>query len=346
MTGSILEQEIYEQPTVIKRMLEEESKHVQQIANAVRDTFKYVIIAARGTSDNAARYAQYILGARNRLSVGLATPSLYTLYKKPPNLSQAMIIGISQSGKSPDIVAVLKEAHRQNRPTVAITNAPESPLAQVADHVLLLHADFEIAIAATKTYTASLGALALFSATLDGNKESLSQLDNLPGFLDQTLQLSAEYLARVERYRYTEQCAVIGRGFNYATAFEISLKVKELGRIVAEPYSSADFLHGPISMIHKGFPVIVIAPQGAVFGDVSSLVKRLIELGSELLLISDENAILERANLAMPLPSGVPEWLTPMVAVLPGQLFSMALAKAKGFDPDKPEGLSKVTETW
>jgi glucosamine--fructose-6-phosphate aminotransferase (isomerizing) len=346
MNGKILETEIFEQPDVVRRLLEAEGERVKTLVEELRGNFQYVIIAARGTSDNAARYAQYLLGAHNQFPVGLATPSLFTLYGKPPNLDGALVIGISQSGKSPDIVAVIQEAHKQGRPTLAITNAANSPIAQEADHVLPLHATFEKAVAATKTYTASLAALALLSASFAEDTEYLEMLHLIPQLMRETLLQSEEMLPRVERYRYIEHCAVIGRGFNYSTAFEISLKIKELTQIVAEPYSSADFLHGPISMIQSGFPVIVIAPKGSVFEDMRSISMRLSGLGSELLLISDEPELLEAANLPMPLPPGLPEWLTPLVAVLPGQLFSLALARARGLDPDNPAGLSKVTETW
>lgn len=346
MSGEILEREIFEQPNVVKRLIEKEQENVTKLANDLKGSFQYVVIAARGTSDNAARYAQYLLGAHNQLPVGLATPSLFTLYGAPPKLDGALVIGISQSGRSPDIVAVVEEAQRQGRPTLAITNDPQSLLARNADHVLELHAEFEKAVAATKTYTASLASLALLSAALAEQDEYFLQLQKLPEFMEQTLSMTNEFLPRVERYRYTEHCAVIGRGFNYSTAFEISLKVKELTRILAEPYSSADFLHGPISMIHRGFPVMVIAPKGAVFDDMRSITVRLSELNSEILMISDEPNLMEYASLPMPLPPGLPEWLTPLVAVLPGQLFSLTLARAKGLDPDNPIGLTKVTETW
>jgi glucosamine--fructose-6-phosphate aminotransferase (isomerizing) len=346
MSGEILEREIYEQPSVVKQLVEEERENVNALVKELRGTFQYVIIAARGTSDNAARYAQYLLGAHNRLPVGLATPSLFTLYGKPPRLDGALVLGISQSGRSPDIVAVVEEAQKQGRPTLVITNAPDSPLAKNADHFLPLHAEFEKAVAATKTYTASLASLALLSASFAEEPEYIEQLHQLPDLMRQTLSMTEEILPRVERYRYIEHCAVIGRGFNYSTAFEISLKVKELTRVVAEPYSSADFLHGPISMIHNGFPVVVIAPKGSVFEDMRSITLRLHELNSELLLISDEPELMEYANLPMHLPPGMPEWLTPLVAVLPGQLFSLALARSRGLDPDSPTGLTKVTETW
>jgi glucosamine--fructose-6-phosphate aminotransferase (isomerizing) len=170
-------------------------------------------------------------------------------------------------------------------------------------------------------------------------------LREIPGLIEQTLGGLGPVLPRVERYRYMDRCAVIGRGYNYATAFEIALKIKELTRTVAEPYSSADFRHGPIAMVRDGFPVLAIAPSGAVSSDMQALVADLQKLDSELLLIADDPALLEQAHLGLPLPPGLPEWLTPLVAVLPGQLFSLALARAKGLDPDQPLGLKKVTET-
>lgn len=346
MSGAVLEGEIFEQPSVVERLIAKEWSNVVRLARDVSGSFDYIVIAARGTSDNAARYAQYLLGAHNQLPVGLATPSLFTLYHRPPKLDGALVLGISQSGQSPDIVAVVDEARSQGRPTIAVTNQPNSPLASIAEHLIQLHTGPELAIAATKTYTASLVSLALFSSALSGRSETIEELKRLPERMMKTLSLAKETLSRAERYRYTEHCAVIGRGFNYATAFEVSLKIKELTQIVAEPYSSADFLHGPISMIHEGFPVVMVAPQGLVLPDMRALAERLRKIKSELLLISDDQDLLQVAQFPMELPGEVPEWLTPMIAVLPGQLFSLGLARAKGLDPDKPEGLSKVTETW
>lgn len=342
---SILAQEIQQQPRVLRQLLEAESANVARLVEQLRGRFEYVVIAARGTSDNAARYAQYLFGAHNQLPVSLATPSLYTLYERPPSLAGALVMGISQSGQSPDIVGVVAEGRRQGRPTLAITNDPDSPLAQAAGELIALHTGPERAVAATKTYTASLGALALFSAWLAGDQDMLAQLGRLPALIESTLAGLQPIMARVERYRYMSHCAVIGRGYNYSTAFEVALKVKELTRTVAEPYSSADFRHGPIAMVRDGFPVILIAPSGQVFADLEDLVTDLRQLDSELLVISDQPALLEQAHLALPLPSGCPEDLSPLVAVIPGQLFSHALAEAKGLDPDHPEGLTKVTET-
>jgi glucosamine--fructose-6-phosphate aminotransferase (isomerizing) len=346
MSKSILETEIFEQPQVIRNFLQEEASQVERIARNISGSFGYVVIAARGTSDNAARYAKYLFGARNQLQVALAAPSLFTLYSKPPDFSGALVIGISQSGQSPDIVAVLQEARKQGRPTLAITNAKDSPLAKTADHLILIHAGEERAVAATKTYTASLLSIALLSYYLGDHFEDINQIQRLPDLLTETLDHLQSPLKRIERYRYMEHCAVIGRGYNYASAYEIALKIKELTHILAEPYSSADFLHGPIGMVQDGFPVIVIGPSGAVYQDIQDLVHRLKDLNCELLVISNQPELLEQAQLPLPLPEKVPEWLSPILAVLPGQLVGLYLAQAKGLDPDQPKGLHKVTETW
>jgi glutamine---fructose-6-phosphate transaminase (isomerizing) len=342
---SILETEISQQPGVIRRLIEAEAPNARRIAGLVQGKYRYGFIAARGSSDNAARYAQYLFGAHNQMPVVLATPSLFTLYRTPPRLDEALVIAISQSGQSPDIVEVIAEGRRQGRPTIAITNEPDSPLAREAEHLIQLHSGLEQAVAATKTYTASLMALALLSAALEGNPSRLEALSCLPDAMQRTLDGLQPSLKRVERYRYMAHSIVIGRGFNYATAFEVSLKIKELTRVITEPYSSADFRHGPIAMVGDGFPVIVIAMHGSVNEDIQDLIAEVKEKNAELLVISDEPRLLEQAQFPLPIPAGLEEWLTPMVAVLPGQLFGMALARAKGLDPDKPVGLKKVTET-
>jgi len=346
MSTSILEKEIYDQPAAVQRLLEAETASVKEMVTRLRGSFHYVVIAARGTSDNAARYAQYLFGAHNQLPVALATPSLFSIYQSPPILKDALVIGISQSGKSPDIVSVLAEAKRQGQPTLAITNEPQSALAQIADCANPLHAGSERATAATKTYTTSLAALALFSTLLAGNEDHLSDLLKAPAGMKETFGGLDSSLTHVERYRYINRCAVIGRGFNYSTAFEVSLKVTELTRVVAEPYSSADFRHGPIAMVRDGFPVVVVALKGVVLDDLMDLTHSLKEMDSEILMISNDAGLLALANLPFPIPARIPEWLTPLAAVLPGQLFGYHLTIEKGFNPDFPEGITKVTETY
>jgi glucosamine--fructose-6-phosphate aminotransferase (isomerizing) len=341
-----LRTEILEQPEVLAHLLENQAEAVQEIAAAIRARgVEYAIIAARGTSDNAARYGQYILGAHNRLPVGLATPSLFSVYGTPPRLAQGLVVGISQSGQSPDIVAVLAEARRQGGATLAITNDPGSPLAEEAEFLIPLQAGEEQAVAATKTYTAQLAALALLSCALGDDGDRLAALRKMPEAVQQVLDGQEQISRAVERYRYMETCVVLGRGYNYATAFEIALKLKELNYLIAESYSSADFMHGPIAVVGSGFPALVVAPSGKMFETMRGFSQELKARGAELLIISDQQDLLAEAVTPMPLPQGVPEWLSPIVAVVPGQLFALHLTVAKGHDPDQPLGLQKVTLT-
>jgi len=343
---SQVETEIREQPEALGRLLRDGRARVEEIAARIRERApRYVVIAARGSSDNAARYAQYLFGAHNRLPVCLATPSLFTAYAAGPSLADALVIGVSQSGRSPDIVAVLEAGRRDGSLTVAITNEPGSPLAAVSEAVLPLLAGPERAVAATKTYTASLGALAMLSAALEGDASRWAELDRVPALARAAIEMNAALGEKVARYRYADHFVVVGRGFNYSTAFEVALKMKETSYLVAEPYSPADLLHGPVAMIDRGFPALVVAASGRVLADLASLMGTLDERHAEVVAISDEPSVLARARVALPLPPGVPEWLSPLVAIVPGQLFAVALARTRGLDPDSPRGLTKVTET-
>jgi len=337
---------MFEQPRVLVELIEAEENNAARVAEEIRRRdVRYIVIAARGTSDNAARYGQYLFGAYNRLSVGLATPSLFSIYSQPPRLEGGLIIGISQSGQSPDIVAVLEEGQRQGAPTLAVTNDPDSPLAAQADYVIPLHAGEERAVAATKTYTAQLTALALLSCGLGNDPARLEALRRVPLAVERVLDGEELIAEAVERYRYMETCVVLGRGYNYATAFEIALKLKELNYLIAESYSSADFMHGPIAVVGSGFPALVIAPSGKMFDTMRGFSLELKSRGAELLIISDRQDLLAEAVTSLSLPEGVQEWLSPIVCVVPGQLFAYHLTLAKGYDPDCPQGLHKVTLT-
>jgi glucosamine--fructose-6-phosphate aminotransferase (isomerizing) len=343
---SYLSDEIHEQPQVLARLLEGQAETAARIASAVRaHDASYAVIAARGTSDNAARYAQYLFGALNRLPVALATPSLFSIYGTPPRLNNALVLGISQSGQSPDIVAVVEEGKQQGALTIAVTNVPASPLAQAADYVLPLDAGEERAVAATKTYTAQLAALALLAVQLAGDDERLTALRSVPEAMEKTMALEKPIALAAQRYAYATECVVLGRGYNYATAFEIALKLKELTYVVTEPYSSADFRHGPVAIVERGFPAVVIAPQGAVYPDMLTLARELATREAELIVISDQDEPLRLAHTPLQLPVALPEWLSPFTCIVPGQLLAMHVTLAKGYDPDHPRGLKKVTET-
>lgn len=345
--GHQLRAEIAEQPHSLARLLARRAEVVSAARRIRAFRPEWVAIAARGTSDNAARYAQYLLGAHNQLGVGLAVPSLFTLYGAPPRLAKALTIGISQSGRSPDVVSVLEEARQQGGATLAITNDPSSPLAQAAEATITLDAGVEKAVAATKTYTSQLLAVAMLSAAIEGNDARWDELARIPEWVAQALtgMNASDALAEAAAFRDSERYLVVGRGFNYCTAFEVALKMKETSYVLAEPYSPPDLLHGPVAMIDRGFPVMVVAPTGPGSVDTSALLDLLASRGARVIALSDRADVLDRAEVKLPVPSGVPEWVSPMVSVVPGQLWASALAIARGYDPDAPRGLSKVTLT-
>lgn len=339
-----LETEIREQPSVLARLLDTQAATATEFAEAVR-RFKpaFVCIAARGTSDNAARYAQYVWGTKCGLVVGLATPSIHTLYNAKPDYSRAVVVGISQSGASVDIRSVLEDARAQGALTLSITNDANSPLAQASEFHIDLSAGLERSVAATKTYTSELAAVALIATALNRNKEDADGLAQVPGWANQTLGLSETIDATP--FSYMPNFASVARGYNYATAFEVTLKIQELCYVTGTGYSEADFRHGPIAIIQPAFPIITIAPSGATLPGMLDLLDKLAERQARPLVISDTEDALSKAAVRMPIPSGLPEWLTPIVAIIPGQMFALRLAIAKGHAVDTPRGLTKVTVT-
>jgi glucosamine--fructose-6-phosphate aminotransferase (isomerizing) len=318
-----------QQPEVIERLLAEAAAAIAAAAADVeRRRPRYAVIAARGSSDNAARYAQHLMGRFWGIPVALATPSLHTLYETPLRYDDALVIGISQSGASPDVAGVVSSATAQGALTIAITNEPDSPLATAAQHVIGLQAGPERSVAATKTYTASLAAVAALVSGTDA-------LAHVPDAIARQLEheVPSEVAARWERL------AVIGRGANYGTAFEAALKLSELTGAVAAPWSSADFLHGPIAIIEPGFPILAFAPSGPTLAGMRELLTVAGERGAELTVVSD-------APLDGRIPlEPVPEWLSPLVAVIPAQLLAVGAAEHLGRDVDRPTGLQKVTRT-
>jgi glucosamine--fructose-6-phosphate aminotransferase (isomerizing) len=341
---SWVETELREQPAALARFLAAEEATARMLARELAD-IDYVFIASRGSSSNAARYAQYVFGTVNRLPVAFATPSLYTLYDAPPRLAGAFAIAISQSGASPDVVAVLAEARRQGRPTLAITNEPESALARTADWVVPLHAGTERAVAATKTYSNSLAAVALLSAALSGDDRRFEELRAVPSVVGEQIERSFADARQLDRYRHVDGGTVVARGVNYGTAFEIALKIRELSGAPFEPFSSADLLHGPIAALHADRPVVVVAPSGPALESLRGFLGKLHELGLTIVGISDDEAVLAASETALPLVRRVEEWLSPLVTVVPGQIAAVRLARLAGANVDRPAGLTKVTLT-
>jgi glutamine---fructose-6-phosphate transaminase (isomerizing) len=341
---SWVEAELREQPAALRRLLAAESAHAVGLAEHLTQAdVRYFLIVSRGSSSNAARYAQYLLGTRNGYTVSFATPSLYTLYDSPPRLDGAAAIAISQSGASPDVVAVLEEARRQGCPTLAITNDVSSPLGQAAEWTLPLHAGEERAVAATKTYLNSIGAVALLSAALGG--EGLDELARMPDLVGAQIDRSLADASAVDRYRDADGGVVVARGVNYGTAFEIALKIRELSGAAFEPFSSADLLHGPIAALGPNRPLVLIAPTGRAFASLRADLPRLRERGAPIVAITDDADLLAEADTRLPLAGSTPEWLSPLVTVIPGQVTALRLATLRGGDVDSPPGLTKITRT-
>lgn len=337
--------EINEQPAVADRLLRALPARIGPIVDAVRaQGCDHVLIAARGSSDNCAVYAQYAIGAVGRMPVALATPSLFSRYHQPPTLRRVLVIGISQSGRSPDVVSVLEEARGQGALSVAITNDGASPLAAVATHVLELDAGPERSIAATKTYTAQLITAATLAAALGSpSAPDREALQRLPDAMAAELAKPAEAALPAEEHRSMEDCVVLGRGYNLATALEWALKLKELALVRAQAYSSADYAHGPVASLSADARLLAVIARGPLADDIRSLVVRLAdERHARVLTIAADPT---RGAARLPFADDLPEWLSPITAILPAQLFTAALTRAKGLDPERPRGLNKVTLT-
>jgi glucosamine--fructose-6-phosphate aminotransferase (isomerizing) len=343
---SRLELELAEQPAALARLLDAQSTQAKRLGALLRRRdVRYLVIASRGSSSNAARYAQYLLGRASRVPVAFATPSLFTLYEQPPRFDGALVIGISQSGASPDVLAVVEEARRQGRPAIAITNTPGSRLAQAAGEVLPLEAGDELSVAATKTYLNSLGAIALLFGWSTRDTEALRELEAMPDRIATQLELSRDDVASLDEQSGIRGGTVVARGINYGTSFEVALKIRELSGLLFEAYSAADLMHGPVAAVGPGWPVIAVAPSGPALESMEDAIAGLAARGARLLVIADRPDVLARGAIPLRLVEGTPEWLSPLVTVVPGQLAALRLATLGGIDVDRPHGLQKVTLT-
>ena len=322
-------EEIAEQPDAAARLLA--SGQVSEIGARIKASgADGIVIAARGSSDNAALYAKYLFGARNRILVSMAAPSLVTRYSAPPRLGGQCVIGISQSGESPDVSAVVEEGRRQGALTIAITNNVESRLASTAELTLCLDAGPETSVPASKTYTASVLALALISEAIDHDAAFQSALAQVPAAIAAAIEKESESVELAARL-VGQRAVVIGRGFNFSTAEEVALKLSETSYILARAWSVSDFEHGPIAILETGLPVILIDGGGSVAADLQSLRERLHAFGCDVLDLIDRT---------------LPEELTPITLAVKGQLLAHQLALARGLDPDRPRTIHKVTRTW
>ena len=332
--GVLMAAEIAEQPAVLDRLLREGTESIAEVRAAIaRFDPSLVVLAARGTSDHAALYAKYLVEIRRRLPAELAAPSTLTLYGARPDLRRALFVAVSQSGGSPDLLASLQAARECGALTVAVTNNADSDLAAAADHHVDVLAGPERAVAATKTYTAELLALYLL---LDGDEAAARAL---PTAAHAALQQRERVAAVASRLRYAQHLVTTGRGYSYATARETALKLMETSYLAALAYSGADLMHGPLAVVDNDVPVLAITTPGIGAESLRPVLSRLAEAGADVIRIGDDSGI--------PVPlAGVPEHLAPIVEILPLQQLAWQLAVDRGGDPDRPRGLSKITQTW
>jgi glucosamine--fructose-6-phosphate aminotransferase (isomerizing) len=320
-----LEREILAQGGALRERAAAGQEAAERAAAALGADVDYLLIAARGSSDNAARFTQYLLGAEVGLTVALAAPWLYAEPRRPPRLGAGAVLGISQSGRSPDVVGVVRAAREQGRPALAITNDDSSPLAEAADLTIPLGVGPERSVAATKTFTASLHAIAQLTGALRPRGRVARGLDQLPALVTAT---AAEQLAIRRRFEVLEpvrRIVVVGRGFAYAIAHETALKLRELSGIPAEAFSPPDLMHGPIAALDESTAVWMISPDPETAADLRR------RGGPAIVVGADQNA--------------AEDWLQAFLAVLPAQAAGLWLAERLGVEVDHPHGLHKVTLT-
>jgi glucosamine--fructose-6-phosphate aminotransferase (isomerizing) len=344
MNGALTISEIAEQPDVFDRIRREGWPHIRDLGGAIAARQpRFVVFVARGTSDHAALYAKYLVETLLSLPAGLASPSTMTVYDAHPKMDDVLLIAVSQSGSSPDLIEPVVRAREGGAITVAITNSPSSRLAEASEFHLDVLAGPERAVAATKTYTAQLLTLYLLVQAVAGHDGE--ETDQLSVRARELVERRDEISRLAVRYRFAEQLVTTARGFNYPTAREAALKLMETSYLICHAFSGADLLHGPMAVIDRGFPVIAIAPTGPGAGALRPVLERLGELGADTLIVGGPEAI-ELGTLGFRLPDAVPEILTPMLSIIPLQLLAWQLALERGGDPDQPRGLMKVTATW
>lgn len=340
-------EEIRQQPEALERTLQAELRRIEKFRELVsRRAPRLIVLAARGTSDNAAQFARYLIEITTGIPVSLAAPSISTLYGAKLDYRETIVIAISQSGESTDTNIVLEQAKAQKATTVGITNESRSTLAGLAEHVFLVRAGKEKSVAATKTYTGQVMMMYLLAYAL-GAKIRIADLERIPEHVRMALGMEPEIAALAERYRFMNHAVVMGRGLNYSNAFEFALKLMETCYVIAERFSSADFQHGPIAMVEQGFPVFAFAPSGVTWPGVKNMIVQLKALNAEMLVITDRKnpEACELGARLICLPERLPELYTAIPYIVPAQLFAASLAAQKGLDPDKPRTLNKVTKT-
>jgi glucosamine--fructose-6-phosphate aminotransferase (isomerizing) len=337
--GTLMAAEMAEQPARLRQLIARSGTLAERVRAATPNPLNGITIIARGSSDNAAVYGRYLLEAATGKPVSLAAPSLHTLYKVAVDYSGQLVIAVSQSGATPEIVRTLEALQRGGGRGLAITNDPESPLVKTAAAAIDLEMGKERAIPATKTVTGQLTAFAIVASALGRVPFTRDELHAVPASVQAVLDDPGPATDAVEALLGAPQLLVVARGYLYAAALETALKIKEACSLLADGYSAADLRHGPIAAVTRGLPVIALCTRGPARSDVASLVEELRARRATVLIVGGG----EWADV--PLPGDVPEPLAPIVAVVRGQQLARELALRLGNDPDSPTGLTKITAT-
>ena len=338
-------QEIAEQPAALEKTITEERDKIARLGQSLQGRdIDLIVLVARGSSDNAALFGRYLLEITTGIPVSLSAPSVHTLYQAKLNLKRALVIGVSQSGEGEDINRVLENARQCDAFTIGITNEPHSSMVKLVDETLLMHGGKERSVAATKTFTGQMMLFNMLAASLARNGLKVDY-EKIPAFAARALEQQPAIAELVQRYVFMENCVVVGRGLAYANAYEFALKLMETCYVVAERFSSADFLHGPVAMIERHFPVILFAPPGVMLEGTKALIERLRELSADTLVITSDLDAAAKCSRSIIMPREIDEFLAPIPYIIPAQLFAALLAEAKGLNPDQPRSLSKVTRT-
>jgi glutamine---fructose-6-phosphate transaminase (isomerizing) len=340
--------EIGQIPAAVQRVLDEPDQLTAVAASIAGASPRWIMIAGRGTSDHAAVYAQYLFETHLGVPTGLVKPSVTTVYGASLDWRGGLVAAISQSGQSPDVVAVVEAARRSGALTLAITNEPASPLASAAELALNIHAGRELAVPATKTYVTELAVVAALANAIRTTPALADGLAALPDALRDTIARARDWLAgpgaaAVEAFAAADRALLVSRGFNLATALELALKLKETCGLFAEAYSTADFMHGPLVLARDDVPTLAIRPDGLMGADVDATLAAVAGRGGRTTVFGGRES--EGRPDALSLPHSIPESLTPLEFVVPGQLLVEAVAAERGVNPDAPDGLGKVTLT-
>jgi len=336
--------EIAEQPDALRRTFDALLPQVGALEALGRET-RQVLFIARGSSDNAAVYGQYLCSVHAGRLASLAAPSVATVYRADLDLRGVLAVAVSQSGATEEIVTTLDWARHCGARTVAVTNVAGSPLTEAADVALITQAGRELAVPATKTYTTQLAALAVLALSLGRGAAGLEALSGVPDAVQAMLDVAPAAEALAGRLTDADTVVVSGRGFAYSTALELSLKLKETCYVTAIGLSYADLVHGPIAVLDAGTPALLVAAaEGPMLPEMTGLARRIAGTGADVYGIGGDRDFAAACRSTLPGPS-LPEHLAPFALVVPGQLLVEALARAKGLDPDAPRGLDKVTQT-